>query len=120
MSGDPSGPRLGREDVGDVTVLRFGVPTLREDAPTLALFEQAYGVVGEGRARLVLNFDGVAFVSSSGLGRMVVLLRKAQAAGGRLVVCKLSRNLEEVLRAARLADIFLAYPDEQAAVRSFA
>jgi anti-sigma B factor antagonist len=119
MNHDPPGVRLGREDVGDVTVLRFGVPTLREDEPTAALFDEAYAVVNEGRARLVLNFDGVTFVSSSALGRLVVLLRKTQAAGGRLVVSKLGRNLEEVLRAARLADIFLAYPDEQAAVRSF-
>jgi anti-sigma B factor antagonist len=112
---------LQRQDFGDVTVLRMNVPTLMADDTTESLFEQAYAAVdAAGRSRLVLNLDGVVFLASIALGKLVRLMQKTRAAGGRLVLCKVSRNLEEVLRVTHLADILVSYSDEQEAVRSFA
>src|SRR5262245_59288461 len=104
---------LEREDFGDVTVLRVKVPTLTSDEPTEALFRQAASVVEDaGRTRLVLNLDGVVFLASAGLGQLVTLMRKVRSAGGRLVLCKVIRNIEELLRITHLADILLVYADE--------
>jgi anti-anti-sigma factor len=112
---------LERQDVGDVTVLRMRVPTLPADETTDALFAQAYAVVDEaGRPRLVLNLDGVGYLASAALGKLIRLMQKARMAGGRLTLCKVARNLEELLRITRLADVLLTYSDEQEAVRSFA
>jgi anti-anti-sigma regulatory factor len=47
-------------------------------------------------------------------------MRKVRSAGGRLVLCKVIRNIEELLQVTHLADILLVYGDEQEAVRSFA
>ncbi len=111
---------LERQDVGDVTTLRVKVPTLSADETTESLFEQAYAVVdAAGRTRLVLNLDGVVYLASVALGKLVRLMQKTRQAGGRLVLCKLSRNLEDVLRVTHLADILLSYADEQEAVASF-
>jgi anti-anti-sigma factor len=111
---------LEREDFGDVTVLRLKVPMLRTDATTDALFEQTYSLVDEaGRSRLVLNCDGVVYMASVALGKLVTLMRKVRAAGGRLALCKVNRTIEQVLHTARLADVLLSYEDEQEAIRSF-
>jgi anti-sigma B factor antagonist len=114
-------PALGREDFGDLTVLRVKVPTLPSDETTEALFRQAASVVEEaGRTRLVLNLDGVVFLASAALGQLVTLMRKVLSAGGRLVLCKVNRRIEEVLQVTHLAEVMLVYTDEQEALRSFA
>ena len=84
---------LEREDFGDMTVLRVKVPLLRADETTEALFEQTFSLVdGAGRSRLVLNLDGVAFMASAAIGKLILLMRKTASAGGKLTLCKLSRR----------------------------
>jgi len=114
-------PPLGREDVGDVTALRVQVPMLRTDATTDAVFREAFALVEEaGRSRLVLNLDGVVFLASMALGKLALLTHKARAAGGRVVLCKVARSMEELLQTTHLADLLPLYADESEAVRSFA
>jgi anti-anti-sigma factor len=120
MSESPAGRLLEREDIGDVTVLRVRRPMLPADDETTALFRRAFAVVeDDGRARVVLNLDGVEYLASMAIGQLVTLMRKIRSAEGRLVLCKLSRTVEELLRVTRLADVFLTYADEQEALRSF-
>jgi anti-sigma B factor antagonist len=120
--GEPQAyPPLGREDFGEVTVLRVNVPMLRSDETTEALFQEAYALVEDaGRPNLVLNFDGVVYLASMALGKLVTLMRKARSAGGRLALCKVTRTIAEMLQMTHLADILFIYGDEQEAVRSFA
>jgi anti-anti-sigma factor len=121
MNAEPSSPYLGREDQGDVTVLRLQVPMLRGDETTEALFEETFALVDDaGRSRLVLNCEAVVYLASMAIGKLVALMRKVRSAGGRLVLCKVSQRLEELLQTTHLADLLLTYDDEQAAVRSFA
>jgi anti-anti-sigma factor len=115
-----AGPLLEREDRGEVTVLRVKVPMLRSDETTEALFGQACEVAeGDGRSRLVLNLDGVVYLASAAVGHLVTLLRAVRSAGGRLVLCKVTPAVGELLRVTHLADVLLLYDDEQDAVASF-
>jgi anti-anti-sigma factor len=110
---------LEREDFGDMTVLRVKAPLLRDDETTEALFEQTFLLVdAASRSRLVLNLDGVGFMASAAIGKLILLMRKAASAGGKLTLCNLSRSLEEVLRVSRLSDVLLSYPDEQEALQA--
>jgi anti-anti-sigma factor len=121
MSEKQSNPALERQDFGDVTVLRARVSMLRGDETTEVFFQEAFALVGEaGRSKLVLNLDGVVFLASVALGKLAVLTRTIRAAGGRLVLCKLARTLEEVLQTTHLTDLIPIYGEEQEAVQSFA
>jgi anti-sigma B factor antagonist len=112
---------LEREDFGDVTVLRIKATALHDDKSTRDLFEQASHLVeSEGRSRLVLNFDGVGFMASAALGKLVQLMRMTASAGGKLTVCRLSRPLNELLRVSRLSDLLPSYADEQEALQALA
>lgn len=120
MSETTTDAALEREDVGDVTVLRMKVPTLYADEITEALFDQSYAVVEQShRHNVVLSLEGVGYFASMALGKLVRLMQKTRQAGGKLVLCKLSRPLVEVLRITHLADILLSYDDEQQAIQSF-
>jgi anti-sigma B factor antagonist len=121
MSDTEAARLLGREDVGDVTVMRPTVPMLRSDETTELLFRQLHAVVDEaGRSRLVLNFDEVVFISSMVIGKLVMLLHKVRRAGGRLAVCKLGRTIFELMQMTHLDEVVPIYGDQQEAVRSFA
>jgi anti-anti-sigma factor len=120
MSENRTAGLLEREDIGNVTVLRVKVPMLRGDEQTEALFQQAFSLVEEaGRSQLVLNLEGVVFLASMAIGRLVLLINKSRAARGRLTACRVSQTIGELLRMTHLADILLLYGDEQEAVRSF-
>ena len=121
MSGLHLGPCLEREDFGDLTVLLIKAPALYDDGATRDLFDQASHLVdSEGRSRLVLNFDGVGFMASAALGKLVQLMRMAASAGGKLAVCRLNRPLNELLRVSRLSDLLPSYADEQDALQALA
>lgn len=110
---------LEREDFGDVTVLRVKAPMLLADEATDGVFEHACSLVdAAGRSRLVLNLEGVAYMASAAIGKLVLLMHKAASAGGKLVLCKPSRPVEEVFRVSRLSDILLSYADEREALRA--
>jgi anti-sigma B factor antagonist len=120
MSGTQGGDSFEREDFGDVTVLRVQLTMLRSDEATEALFGQIGSVVGEaGRSRLVLNFDRVVFLGSTAIGHLVRLLHQVRKAGGKLLLCKVGRSIEEMLHKTRVTDLLLLYADEQEAVRSY-
>src|SRR5262249_30772108 len=109
-----------REDFGTVTVLRVKAPMLRDDETTEGLFQHVFSLVQEaGRTRLVLNLDGVVFLSSMAIGRLVQLINKTRSAGGKLTACRASRTMQELFQVTHIADILPLYAEEQEAVRSF-
>ena len=109
---------LEREDIGDVTVLRFCSPMLLDDEATSGAFKYACSLVdADGRSRLVLDLGEVAFLASAGVGKLIGLMRKAASAGGKLVLCKARRAVEEVLRLCRLSDVLPSYADQREALQ---
>ena len=119
MSEVLQGRWLEREDIGDMTVLRVKEPMLGAGEATEGLFDEACSLVdAAGRSRLVLNLKGVGYMASMAIGRLLVLMRKAAAAGGKLVLCHRSRPVEELFRVSRLSDLLLNYADEQEALQA--
>jgi anti-sigma B factor antagonist len=110
---------LEREDIGDVTVVRLKAPRLTDDDTTRDLFDQMSTLVSAmGRTRIVLNLARVEMVASLGLGKMIMLNRRVQAAGGRLVLCNLTPFVAEVLETARVSHVFSIRENEGQAVQA--
>lgn len=112
------GSLLEREDFDDVTVVHLKIPKpLHEDA-IRAAFESIYSLVSDvGRSKLVLNLAAVEYLPSMGLGKLVMLNRKIQAANGRLVLCELTPTVVEILES---IPVFNVCATEQEAVQSCA
>lgn len=73
---------------------------------------------GEG-SRMVLNLDGVEFLSSSALNKLVALERKLRVRDGRLALCSLTSTVKDVFSITKLGDIFCIHEDESAAIAAF-
>jgi anti-anti-sigma factor len=112
--------KLEREDVGNVTVLRLKARMLPSDETTENLFAQAYSVVDDARrSKVVLNLDGVEFLASVAIGKLITLMRKTRSAGGGLLLCNVGPTVLGVLHITKLSDILHIYADEREALRSF-
>lgn len=112
---------LEREDRGDVTIVRFRAKKLMDDDDTRAVFDQIYSLVEDmGRKNLLLDLAVLEYISSLGLGKLVMLNRKVQAAEGWLALCRLTPTASEILEVTHLINLFFIYMSEEEALQAFA
>jgi anti-sigma B factor antagonist len=103
-----AGPRVSVLDIsGDVT------------ATSEPVLMGAYGeAVAQGAHTIVLNFAGLEYMNSGGIGLLVTLLIRANRAKQRLLACGLSEHYRQIFDLTRLNDAISIYPDEGAALRA--
>jgi|SRR5829696_2914590 len=65
---------------------------------------------------ILLNFEEVDYINSTGIALIVGLLAKARAAHRSLLACNLSEHYVEIFNITRLSDFMSVFPDEQTAV----
>lgn len=88
----------------------FEVGILRENIARL---------LREGHKRIVLNFTGLRYLDSSGIGEMARMYLTVVKSGGEMKVVGLTPRVQEVLKVTHLYEVFREYPDEDAALQSF-
>jgi anti-sigma B factor antagonist len=66
--------------------------------------------------RVVLDFTGVDLISSSLLGKLILLQRRIDSTGGRLRLCELSPTVHAVFRTSNLDRLFALDRDRAASL----
>ena len=111
---------IEREDFDAVTVVRLKCKAV-DDETMREIFSSVFSLATDaGRHYLVLNLASVSHLPSMGLGKLVMLSRKVQAAGGRLALCQLSTIVNQTLEITNLVDLFDVFFSEEAAVQCLA
>ena len=91
------------------------------DAFADATINAAYAEASSGDATtILLNFDGVGYITSTGIGLIVGLLAQALKSRRRLLACGLSDHYQEIFQITRLTDFMSIFPDEASAIASAA
>ena len=91
-----------------------GAVTADSEADLMA----AYGDASGADTRfIVLNFSGLEYMNSGGIGLLVTLLVRANRQRQRLLAFGLSDHYREIFEITRLADFLAINPDEDSAVR---
>jgi anti-sigma B factor antagonist len=65
---------------------------------------------------ILLNFEGVDYINSTGIALIVGLLAKARVSKRRLVAFGLSDHYVEIFNITRLSDFVGVFPDEESAI----
>ncbi len=65
---------------------------------------------------IILNFEEVDYINSTGIALIVSLLAKARASKRRLLAYGLSDHYVEIFNITRLSDFVGVYPDEESAL----
>jgi anti-anti-sigma factor len=89
-----------------------------ERASNAALRTAYAAAAGHGRGAIVLNFERVGYINSTGIALIVGLLAQARADGHHIIACGLTDHYREIFHITRLSDYMGIYPDEQSAVGS--
>jgi anti-sigma B factor antagonist len=94
-------------EVGETTVVQFtGQGVLLDETNAPAVGDELLALVERRPRTLVVDFENVAFLSSTTLGLLLVLRKELQARGGRLVLCHLAPEVYGVFEATRLHLLF--------------
>lgn len=75
--------------------------------------------VDDGASKLLLDFEGVDFVSSAGLRVLLAMAKRLQKSGGGLRVCNLNETVSEVFEISGFTSILAVFPDLEAALEGF-
>jgi anti-anti-sigma factor len=67
-------------------------------------------------ATVLLNFDDVSYINSTGIALIVGLLAHARKDRRRVLVCGLSEHYREIFSITRLSDFMSIFPDEASAI----
>jgi anti-sigma B factor antagonist len=79
----------------------------------------AYNQASDGRVRaIVLNFEGLEYMNSSGIGLLVTLLIRINREKQRLLTYGLSEHYRNIFQITRLDDAIGIYDSEEEAVRA--
>ncbi len=112
--------RLELSTVGDVTVVKFVDRKILDEGTIQELGQELFALVEkEGRKALLLNFGTVEFLSSSALGKLITLEKKAKAAGGKLKLSNIRPEIYDVFLITKLNKLFDIRTDEADALASF-
>ena len=116
----PAPARMLVHPFRDVTIVNFQDVSILDTSQIEQIGTELYDYVdNRGRKRLVLDFSNVQFLSSSALGMLITLHKKAVAAKGSLVMCGMRKELMKVFEITNLTKVFTFKTDEKEALATF-
>ena len=112
---------LGVWKHGNVIVVRFGDHRILDELTAQKIAEELYGVADrEDCHNLALDFSGVLGLSTLMLGRLLTLRKKMASKRGRLVLCDIDPEVQDVLAATKLDTILEIMETEADALNALA
>jgi anti-sigma B factor antagonist len=83
------------------------------EGPLRDAYEQA---LADDAGRILLNFQGVGYINSTGIAVIVGLLARARSQQRPIAACGLSDHYQQIFSITRLSDFIDLYPDEHSAI----
>ncbi len=92
----------------------------RIDSATAPEFDNALkGLLEHGRRKIILDFEGLDYISSAGLRAMLSALKAAKNGGGNLVLVQPNDRIRDTLTLVGFQSLFTQYNDQVEAMDSF-
>ena len=105
---------IGVRRIGDAGLVDIRGDITAQSEPALA---QAFAEAGSGGIRaVILNFSGLDYMNSGGIGLLVTLLVRANRQKQRLLAYGLSEHYRQIFELTRLDEAIGIYSDEASAV----
>lgn len=106
---------------GDLVVVSFTVPQLNEEENIEQLGRELFALVEQfGCRKVVVSLRGVDYITSSAIGKLITLHRKLHRNDGRLVLCDVAGEVENILKTSKLLSYFNVAENAEEAKRMLA
>jgi anti-anti-sigma factor len=103
----------------DVLVVRFTAQKILADTMIAQVGRELLDLVDEAEGKILLNFQGVTFMSSAMIGKIVLLSKKCGASKTTVKLCSIASSIREVFEITRLNKIFSIHESEDDALAAF-
>ncbi len=110
--------KIEKRKNGDVTVLDIKGKILIGDG-VAELREAINESVDNKENKLLLNFENVPYLDSTGLGEVVRSYTSVKNRGGVVKIVNLTNKVKDLLSVTKLITVFETFEDESKAVESF-
>jgi anti-anti-sigma factor len=112
---------LKSQEIEDVLVVYFTDAKILDEARIQQIGKELMDMATSASQskKMLLNFQGVQFMSSAMIGKLVLLNKKCKTDGVNLKLCQISPNVLEVFKITRLNKVFEIFADEEKAIKSF-
>jgi anti-sigma B factor antagonist len=97
---------LLRQQKDGVLIAQFTHQKLYDDAIIAQIGSELVELADQADGKMLLDFQGVMFMSSSMIGRVVILNKKCKADDIDLRMCNVSPSIMEVFEVTRLDKVF--------------
>ncbi len=81
-----------------------------------AALQDAYERASDGASTIILAFDGLDYMNSSGIGLLVTLLVRAKRNRQRILACGLTDHYRQIFELTRLDEVISIHDTEEAAI----
>lgn len=116
----PDYRRINVSKTGDVTLVRFHDKKILDESMIEEFGSELFSLVDlDNRKAILLNFDGVEFLGSAALGKLITLDRKVKTGKGRLKLSNICPEILEVFEVTKLNRVFDIRPEEAEAIAAF-
>jgi anti-sigma B factor antagonist len=82
--------------------------------------QQVDDALAAGADKLLIDLSNISFVDSSGLGALVMVLKKVRAAGKEMFVCSINDQVRMLFELTSMDRVFAVLPDRAAFDAKFA
>jgi anti-sigma B factor antagonist len=102
---------IAEQLTGDITIVEIKG---RIDSNSARVFgEHLSSLIKAGRARLVVDFENIIYISSAGFRALLVAGQLAEQTQGTLALCSLSTEVQRLFDLAAFTDLFVIYASRE-------
>ena len=106
--------------MGEVATVRFTDKKIVDSGNIEEMGDEMFSLVDSDHIKhVLLNFDGVEFLSSAALNKLILMDKKVKQVGGVLRLCNLRAEIMEVFTITRLNRVFDIRKTEVEGLKAF-
>ncbi len=105
------------DELGDVRAVRITGNLDTQNSPGAQ--EQLIRLIDNGATKILIDFEDLNYISSSGLRMLLVAVKRLEATSGQLRVCNANKTVQEVFEVSGFANIFSVYGSKTEALDGF-
>jgi anti-sigma B factor antagonist len=112
--------RMSVTKIGDLATVRFTDKKIVDSGNIEEMGEEMFSLVDKDHIKhVLLNFEGVEFLSSAALNKLILMDKRVKQVGGVLRLCSLKAEIMEVFTITRLNRVFDIRKTESDALKAF-
>jgi anti-sigma B factor antagonist len=105
------------QTIGAVTIIKLKGKLDAQSAP--AVNDQLKALISAGKARIVLDLEGLSYISSAGLGILNANQAEARKGGGMIRIAAITPQVKDVFDLLKFTLLFPMFASTQEALKDF-